>query len=134
MLEGDTTVSVNNGRLAINGDSVDIEGRESATIKAPEIAVKGVSADISVTALSAESAVASIRTGRLSIVASIFDTVAERVTQRLRDCYRWVSGLDRTRAAQVNLSADRRLDMSAGDMSLISSGEVKVDGEKIRLG
>ena len=86
ILEGDTTLSVNAGKLAINGDAVDIEGRESATLQAPEIAVKGLSANISVHALSAESASASISAARLSIVSTIFDTVSERLTQRLKDC------------------------------------------------
>lgn len=134
MLDGDTTLSVSGGKLAINGDFVEIGARESATINAPEIAVKGVLADISVSTLSAESATASIRTGKLSIVSSVFDTVAARVTQRVRDCYRWVSGLDRTRAGQLNISSDGRMDLNASDMALLAGGEVKVDGEKIRLG
>ncbi len=127
LLDGDTTLE-STGKLTLSGNSVDIDANGEG------IGVKGGVAELSLAALTLSAGITKLTTGRLSLAASVFDTVAERVTQRVRDCFRWVSGIDSTRASQVHVNVEKRMDMTAGNMAIVAEGEVKVDGEKIRLG
>ena len=96
--------------------------------------LQGLRGEASFAELSLTACVATVKTGKLSLIASTVETVAERITQRAKDCFRWVARTDSTKAGQVNISAEHRLDLKAGDASLVARHGVKIDGDKIHLG
>jgi hypothetical protein len=134
MLPGDTTLCAADGALRLAGETVEVVGSAAASIVAPAIKLQGLRGEASFADLSLTACVASFKTGTLSLVAATIDTVAERITQRVKDCFRWVVRTDSTRAGQVNISAENRLDLKAGDASLVARQGVKIDGDKIHLG
>lgn len=133
-LPGDTTLCATEGALRLVGETVEVVGTTAATIAAPAITMQGLRGEASFADLSLTSCVAALKAGKLSLVASTLDTVAERITQRVKDCFRWVARTDSTKAGQVNISAEHRLDLKADDASLVARHGVKIDGDKIHLG
>lgn len=134
ILPGDTTLSAADGTLRLAGETVEVVGTTAASIAAPTVKLQGLQGEASFAALSLTACVAALKAGKLSLVASTMDTVAERMTQRVRDCFRWVARTDSTKAGQVNISVENRLDLKAGDVSLVARQGVKIDGDKIHLG
>ena len=134
VLPAETTLGAADGALRLAGDRVELVGATSASIEAPEMKLEGIRGEAAFAALSMTAGVAAIKAGKLSLVASSVETVAQRMTQRVKDCFRWVARLDSTRAGQVNISADHRLDLKGGDTSLVARQGVKIDGDKIHLG
>ncbi len=134
VLPATTTLGAADGTLRIAGDRIELAGTTSTSIEAPEIKVQGTRGEVSFAALSLTACVAAVKTGRLSLVASTVDTVAQRITQRVKDCFRQVARMDSTRAAQVHIRAENRLDLQGGDTSLLARQGVKIDGDKIHLG
>jgi len=134
MLPDDTTLCASDGALRLASDTVELVGATSASIEAPNIKLQGLRGEASFAELSLTACVAALKAGKLSLVAATIDTVAERITQRVKDCFRWVARTDSTKAGQVNISAEHRLDLKAGDASLVARHGVKIDGDKIHLG
>jgi len=134
ILNGDTTLCATGGSLRLSGDTIELTAEKSATLDAPDMKLQGVRGDASFLNFSLTASVAEAKAGKLSLVASSIDTVAERITQRVRDCFRWVSRMDQTKAGQVSISAENRFDVKADAAALIADGDVKIDGDKIRLG
>ncbi len=134
MLPDDTTLGATDGALRLASDTVELVAATSTSINAPEIKLQGLRGEASFADLSLTACVTAVKTGKLSLVAATMDTVAERITQRVKDCFRWVARTDSTKAGQINISAEHRLDLKAGDASLVARHGVKVDGDKIHLG
>jgi hypothetical protein len=134
VLPGNATLSAEGGTLRLTGDSVELAGEKTASLEAPEIRMQGVRGDVSFLNLSLTASVAEAKAGKLSLVASVIDTVSERITQRVRDCFRRVTRMDSTRAGQVSISTENRFDLKADAVSMIAQCEVKIDGDKIHLG
>lgn len=134
MLPGDTTLCAEGGNLRLAGDTIEIRGEKVAAVMAPAIKLQGVKGEALFADLSLTACCAALQAGKLSLVAATIDTVAERITQRVRDCFRWVARMDSTRAGQVSINATDRFDVSAEDASLVAECDVKIEGDKIRLG
>lgn len=133
VFEGDARVMAG-GQLQIEGREVNLGSRTSVTIEAPEVKLGGLKGLASFLNFSLVANLASVRASRLTAVAAAIETMAERVTMRLKDCFRWVSRIDQTRAGRVSLRSEEHLEIKAGQASIQAEGELKMDGEKIRLG
>ena len=134
VLPGDATLSAEGGTLRLAGDSVELAGEKAASLEAPEIRMQGVRGDVSFLNLSLTASVAEAKAGKLSLVAAVIDTVSERITQRVRDCFRWVARMDSTKAGQMSINTENRFDLKADAVSMNARCEVKIDGDKIHLG
>jgi hypothetical protein len=134
ILPDDATLCVEAGTLRLAGEAVEITGEKAAGMTAPEIKLQGVKGEALFADLSLIACCAALQAGKLSLVAATIDTVAERITQRVRDCFRWVARMDSTKAGQVSINATNRFDVSAEDASLVAECDVKIEGDKIRLG
>lgn len=134
ILPDDSTLCVEAGTLRLAGEAVEITGEKAAGMTAPEIKLQGVTGEAQFANLSLTAGSTVLQTGKLSLVAATIDTVAERITQRVRDCFRWVSRMDSTKAGQVSINATNRFDVTAEDASLVAECDVKIEGDKIRLG
>jgi len=130
----DATLSSEDGKLQITVDTLLLSGARSATLAAPEISIEGVKGDLSCTYLALNASAADAKIGRLSLVSAVIDTISDRVTQRVRDCFRWVSRMDSTTAGQVRVRTENRFDLKADAVSMVAQCDVKIDGDKIHLG
>ncbi len=120
--------------MATSGGSLKLAGAQATVIESPQVTLSGARGDLTFAELELTAGTTRARSGRLSLVAATIDTVAERITQRVRDCFRRVSRMDSTKAGQVRISAESRFSVTAGDAALTAQRDVKIDGDKIRLG
>jgi hypothetical protein len=71
---------------------------------------------------------------RVKLVAQTFDSVLERLTQKVQRSYRTVTETDQLRAERIDYTADKVMSLHA-EHALVSADElVKVDAEQIHLG
>jgi hypothetical protein len=133
-IQGNVTLESEDGTLRLQGRHVELSGTESALLEAPQVDFKGVRGRVVFHGFSMLADRLEARMRILSTVAETMDILAERMMQRLRDCFRRVERMDETRAGLVNVRADEMLNIRAGDASIIAENDVKVDGATIRLG
>lgn len=134
VLPADSMLSTEDGKLQITADALLLSGKRSAALEAPEISVQGVRGDLSCMHLSLTASAAEAKIGKISLVSAVIDTISDRITQRVRDCFRRVSRMDSTAAGQVSIRTENRFDLKADAVSMVAECEVKIDGDKIHLG
>jgi hypothetical protein len=71
---------------------------------------------------------------RVHSVVEKFESVADRIIQRVKDSYRQVDGLDQTKARRVRMLVKDAHYTKAGQVYVLADDDVKIDGNKIRLG
>jgi hypothetical protein len=71
---------------------------------------------------------------RVHSVVEKFESVADRIIQRVKDSYRQVDGLDQTKARRVRTLVKDAHYTKAGQVYVLADDDVKIDGNKIRLG
>lgn len=134
VLPADSTLSTEDGKLQITADTLLLSGERSAALEAPEISIEGVRGNLSCLHLSLNASAADAKIGKISLVSAVIDTISDRITQRVRDCFRRVSRMDSTKAGQVSIRTENRFDLQADSASIQAVAEVKIDGDKIHLG
>jgi hypothetical protein len=135
VFDGDVSVSAPNGRLAIAA----AEGVEVASTKD----VRVVSAGLQLTALTGRffldrlaflGTAVTAELGHAKVHATTLETVAERLTQRLKRMYRFVEEFDQLRAARVDYAATKTMTLSAETAVMTAEQVVKVDGAQVHIG
>jgi len=71
---------------------------------------------------------------RVKAFASSIDTVAERISQRVKRCYRTVEQYDHVRAERLDYKAKRTMSLHGQNAIMTAQQLVKVDGEQIHVG
>lgn len=128
--------------LAAPEGSVTVAARDGVNVVTPA-AVRVTTDAVSVTAREGEVAVQALTYVGAAVVASLddlkltaqrIDTVAERLSQKLKRAYRAVSELDQLRAEQGDWSFRKTLGLHAANVVATAKDLVKVDGDQIHLG
>lgn len=133
-VRGDMTLESEGGTLCLQGREVNLAARETARMEAPRVEIKGVRGEMVMHTLNLVADRALTRVRKISVLAKTIDTVAERLVQKVTDCFRRVERMDETRAGHVSVQAGDFLNIKARDASIIAENDVKVDGSTIRLG
>jgi hypothetical protein len=106
-------------------------------------AIEMISNQFKVTALDGDFTLSNIRVigtellsqmKTIKTIAGSIDTVADRITQRAKDCYRWISGTDQLQANSVIKNIKKVLSIKTERAAIIAKGDVKLDGKRINLG
>jgi len=71
---------------------------------------------------------------RVHSVVEKFESIADRIIQRVKDSYRQVDGLDQTKARRVRTLVEDAHYTKAGQVYVLADDDVTIDGNKIRLG
>jgi hypothetical protein len=71
---------------------------------------------------------------RVKQVASSVDQIAERFSQTVERCYRFVAKHDQLRAETIDYKAEKTLGLHAQNAMLTAQKLIKVDGDQIHLG
>lgn len=72
--------------------------------------------------------------GAVKLNAVSVETTADRLVQRLKNCYRRVSDLDRTWAGQLVYTVKNVLSLRGKHSVVTAEQELKLDGERIHMG
>ena len=123
------------GRIEIGArDGISLASPQALELTSKQLRVNAVDADISVEWASYAGAVLSTCVDTLKLVATSFDAVLDRWTQRVRQSLRRVEELDQIKAGQIDHCARDTLALH-GNNTLVTANElVRVDGKQIHVG
>ncbi len=135
-VDGGLDIRVASGRLRLAAqDGVDVVSPRAVAISSGSLESpcrRGEGSDSS--ALLFVGVLVNAEIERMKLVASRFDSVLERVSQRIKRCYRTVEEVDRVRANRIDYRAEKTMSLHA-EHALVTADElVKMDGDQIHLG
>lgn len=122
------------GELRVEAACIGLDAGESLNLSAPELAASALRMDLGVDHLRMCASEVEARLGVVSTLARRISTTALRMVHRARDSFRWIGGVDETRAGRVRWKVDARLQLDAEHAEIKARGRVHIDGEHIDLG
>ncbi|HAJ26543.1 MAG TPA: hypothetical protein DCG53_04755 [Syntrophus sp. (in: bacteria)] len=134
VFSGEASLRTETGPLKLQADNVIVRGDKSVVLEAPDIEITGISGRVRFAACSLLASIMEVRSKRAVQVVDILDSVIGRVTERVRDSFRWIENLEQIRAGRIRTIVNDRFTVKAGHASLISEEEVAIDGKKIHIG
>jgi hypothetical protein len=134
VFKGDATVQAASGFMKIEGETVEITASRVAEVQAPEVNLKGRTGKVRFIDFSCISTTALLHLEKVSLIVERMDSVLGRLTQRVKNSFRWVEQLDQTKAGHISHIAEERYSVRAGHAAIIAEDDVKIDGSKIHLG
>lgn len=71
---------------------------------------------------------------RINLFAQSIDTVADRVTQKLQNSFRLISGIDQCKAGDILTTVKNLFSVRARQSSMLAKDDVKIDAKRIHMG
>ena len=75
-----------------------------------------------------------IESSRMTMRSKTLDLSIDRVTERIGNCYRWVTGVIQTMAGRTRTVVEKNATLHANRIVEKAEKEVSIDGERIKLG
>jgi hypothetical protein len=135
VLDGDLEVRLPKGRFAVSSqEGIDLATAKEAALVAGRLAVNAVKADVVVEAMSFLGSRVHAEIERVKLVAEHFDSVLDRLHQRIKRSYRFVEETDQVRADHLDYIAKKQVRVHGHDAILTADQLVKMDGEQVHIG
>lgn len=132
--QGDRSTLVLPGQATIQADRISLAARESVSMEAPSVELTGVNGKVSFMDLRLLAGSCRAEAQKVSLIVRFFDSVMERVTQRIRNCFRTVEDTEKITAGRICTKVRQRFALMAKHASVLAEEEVSVDGKHIHLG
>lgn len=122
------------GKAKIHAESITLSALHSASLEAPEVAFSGVSGKADFMGFSLRAGVCRAEIKKVSMLIQFLDSVVDRVTQRVKNSFRWIENTEQISAGRIRSVVKQRFSLKAKHTSILADEEVTVDGKKIHLG
>jgi hypothetical protein len=134
-VKGDLTLGLPDGRFSVAAaHGVDLVSAGEMTMTSPEITVRSPKGNIFLDQLSYLGRRLFAEIEGIKLLGGLFDTVMERISQRVKRSYRTVEESDHVRSGQIDYRAEKNMSLR-GQNALVTARElVKIDGDQIHLG
>ena len=133
--DGDVCMQSRNGKVSLAAkQGIDLASSEKLTMVAEEVDLvskKGVFNIESVTSVG-EHFNSNIK--RVKMFAHSIDTVADRVSQHLKNSFRLIEGVDQTKAGEILTTVKNLFSLRSRQAAVLAKQDVKIDGERIHMG
>jgi len=134
-IQGDMAINSKQGKLSISGQNgLLMASPESLALVADEFDVMASKGRVSIKDVEVTGARATIHVSSLTIFAKSIDTVADRWTQRLKNSFRMIDGVDQTRAGDVLTTIKNLFSLRARQSAILAKKDIKIDAERIHMG
>lgn len=132
---GDLHIGVPNGRFSIaSAKGLDLVSASDISVTSPELVVRSGKGQVFFDSLSYIGRRVMAQAEAFKLVGGLFDTIADRISQKTKRSYRVVDEVDQVRSCQIDYRAEKNMRLKARN-ALVSADElVKVDGGQIHLG
>lgn len=132
---GDVTVESKKGSVAIAAAAgIEMATGSAVNMRASEVSVSAVNGRVNVLDLQATVDSFTGSVNRVHLISDVFDVVAQRVTQRLKSCYRWVEQIEHITAGQMIHKVTNLFSVRARQTAITAKDDVRIDGERVHLG
>lgn len=132
---GPLTLAAPEGGVTVAArDGVDVVTPSAVRVTTDAVSLTAREGEVSVRALTYVGSAVVAGLDDLKLAAQRIDTVADRLSQKLKRAYRSVSEIDQLRAEQGDWSFRKTLGLHAANVVATAKDLVKVDGDQIHLG
>ena len=136
----DGTVSIP-GELTLKGISVHVAASDRLSLTGCRVSIvgqlfeaAGATTQLLFERLRVRGVVADSELGTARVVASSIETIADRLSERLRNAFRFVTGRDQLRAEHIDHAAEKNA-VLRGENTVISAEDlVKMDAKQVHVG
>lgn len=134
-VDGDLKLRLDAGSFSIDArDGVGLASAGKISMTSPELEVQAVTADLTVQNTSITGTIIQASLEKIKLFAGSFDSLLDRIYQRVKRSYRFVEETDQMRAENIDHRAEKLLNLR-GKNAVINARElVKLDGEQIHVG
>ncbi len=134
-VDGDLHLGVPKGRFSVvSSQGVDLVSARDISMTSSVFAVRSDKGHVFIDRLSYVGRKVLAQAGAFKFVGGIFDTIAERISQKVKRSYRVVEEIDQVRSNQIDYRAEKNMSLK-GHNALVTADElVKIEGDQIHLG
>ncbi len=133
--QGDVSINSQQGSVTIAGDQgVQLASPKDLTMASQELNVVATTATLNITELDASGDQLTSNISKIRVFANTMDSVAERLSQRLKNSFRMIEGVDQTRAGDVLTSVKNLFSMRSRQSAILAKKDMKIDAERIHMG
>ena len=133
--QGDVAIESVQGEILITGQSgLQIASAESIALVSNQVNVIAKKGLINIDDAIVTGEKASSHISRLSVFAKSIDTVADRLSQKLKNSFRVIEGVDQTKAGDVLTTIKNLFSLRARQSAIIAKKDIKIDAERIHMG
>jgi hypothetical protein len=133
--EGDADLRLKQGRLRVAAqEGIDLITAKDTALVSPELSINSVQAEVSIQHLSFFGTFLQGQIERIKLIGQACDSIFERVSQRVKRCYRWVDELDQLKAGQLSYFVKKLMSLRGKYSVLTAEENVRIDGDKILMG
>jgi hypothetical protein len=132
---GPVDLKVEDGRLTIAAqEGMSLAAAKDVSLAARELNIHSLQSEVSVHHLVFSGGFWLGQVEKLRFLATTFDSVVERLSQRVKRSYRTVEEIDQLRAGRLDYLIDKLLSLRGKYSMLTAKEDVKIDGERIHMG
>ncbi len=133
--EGDLELSAAHGRVSIAAaDGLSLVSKKAIELISGQFSLKALEGNVVIERLAIAGRQLGVEVARIKAFATTFESVMERVSQRVKRSYRMVEESDHVRAERIDYSAKRTLNLHGENAVVTAEHVVKIDGEQILVG
>jgi hypothetical protein len=134
-VDQDLAIGVRNGRFSIAAaEGVDMVSAKDMTVTASDLSVRAASARLFLDQLSYLGRSVLAQAEKIKLVGGLFDAVMDRISHKVKRCYRTVEEIDHLRGGQIDYRADNNMNLRGRNALVTADALVKIDGDQIHLG
>jgi len=132
---GEVDFRAEDGRLTIAAQrGMALASAKDIALASSELNIHSIKSEVSIHRLIFNGGFWLGQVKRLKLIATTFDSIVDRLSQRIKRSYRTVEDIEHLRAGRLDYLIDKLLSLR-GKYSMITAKEdVKIDGERIHMG
>lgn len=134
-LPGDLTIATPSGRLCLAAqEGVDVVSARDIALTSSDFSLRAKNGEIFLDRISllAKDVLAEVE--KVKNFIGLFDSVVERITQKVKRSYRRVEEIDIVRSEQIDYRSAKNMSLRGRNTLFTAEELVKIDGDQIHLG
>jgi hypothetical protein len=135
VFDGDVDLKAKEGRLRLAAqEGIDLVSAKDTALISAQLSVNSVQAEVNIQHLSFFGNFLQGQIQKIKLIGQACDSVFERVSQRVKRCYRRVEELDHLTAGQLNYLVKKLMSLRGKYSVLTAEEDVRIDADKILMG
>jgi hypothetical protein len=134
-IQGDTRFRVGNGKLSLVAqEGLDFVTGKVLSLSSRDLKVNAAEGDLWIDNLVYLGRRALAEISAVKVFAGVLDTVAERVSQKAKQSFKFIEMIDQIRSKQIDYRAEENLRLRGHNNMIYADLLTKIDSDQIQLG
>ena len=135
VFDGDVDLKARQGRLRLAAqEGIDLVSAQDTALTSGQLSVNALQAEVNIQQLSFFGNFLQGQIQKIKLIGQACDSFFERVSQRVKRCYRRVEELEQLTAGQLNYRVKKLMSLRGKYSVLTAEEDVRIDGDKILMG